>query len=402
MAPRLRYHLTFFTTFLAVLMLSCTQEDSLTGAGSEIINIHDPELNDPDGNFRSLNSRNFIKGGFSLPLESDSTFGHHFGKREIMVGSIGNQNMLGYAGFYIPFRDTTKKYKFNNDDQLLSAYLHINADTSHENESSQTVQVYISSPKSPNELVRFNPEDPLLGTATIAAESKDSIRLPDDLASAMYDIVTFNRSGVDSTDLPAQQFAFTFPDSSESLNYILAPYITFNILAKDTIQHTLRSISEYTVYEKDGDSLSQQPVSSVSSRRIAVLELDLNQIYDSVYNTSGTDFEGILSGRFEFEGKPSTELMRKDDNVSFRYILMDTLITNQNTLNNLFSNITTPVVIKDKNFTISIRAALQNIIRSGRPDSAYLYIQTVGSKNHLGQIEWSTPYNFQAVLTTIR
>ncbi len=387
-----------FLTFLPAILISCSQESNLTQAGSGIIREVNPGLTEMEGTFRELSDKKLIIDSLSLPRSaSDNSFGHFPRTAKIITGAIHNLHISGYAGFNVPNRG------FDAGDTVISAYLHVNAH-SHHTDSSQSheIRLYSTEARDADQPIRASLTDTLLGTVSITKGSKDSIELSEELTNRIFDVLRFDTTGTAGDALPELQFGCIIPDSSSDAKHLSVPYIILTRGTEDGVKRdSIVGSARYTVHETDTDSLSLLPVSRQSAGRVAVMEFDLSELY----NSAESGYSEVLMGSLDFEEIPGRTHSVEKDTLNLRYMFLDMLIEDHQTLTEKFDlSSTTRRILFDQDTTlsISIRSDLQKFLRRNGSGSGFLYIKASSSKEPLGQvITWPSPF-FNAVLTTIK
>ncbi|MDG5814381.1 hypothetical protein QA601_04780 [Chitinispirillales bacterium ANBcel5] len=375
--------------FLTAIFFSCSESNNITDPGRGVIEDFDPELLDVSGLFKTVafDSTAFCDG-FSIPHSSDNNFIHHPNRRNLIIGRSEEQLFKGYVEFAVLPTDTTEGPRYSPDNSLQAVYLHIYADTRHKDTSELfMIPVFSCEPKDLFEEVVLTEAMTEIGKAEITSGSKDSIPLPEDLASALFTALS------ESAKTDTSVFAFTIADTTDSFKYLQNPFLVMHIADKDgeVFKDSLYGLSQLTVYEKDFDTLSAQPVSRRISNRVAVFEFDIDRFFDTTY-TSGTSFDEVLSAEIMMR-RPQVKNLPENENISFRAYLGG----EYNNAGELSVNFGNRRVFSDSVMSFRFEKDLQEITRS-RQSSVFLYLETI---NEFSQTLWTRPTHFDAVLTTI-
>ncbi|MBN1759612.1 MAG: hypothetical protein JW863_14895 [Chitinispirillaceae bacterium] len=418
------------------LLFHCSSLDQYTGVGEDIIKENDPSFMDFNGNFFSLSlDSGCVTDKFSLPVDQGSGFGKHSGV--LAAGTAGDYLAYGYVQFQVGVsfaRNFDSTYEF---DSVMFVF-----DTLYDTTkavigsiTSGRFNLYRCDSANADNLLADKMYDTAMPICTLTQVDEDSPhwsgKLVDDaLADSIFNqcreaLTCFNETeGSKSektthcdTTLPIDFFIAlcSADDSLAWFNSTSGHYPAMVIHAhhsdseKDTVISTSDTLRGYpTLVVAETDTLSAtnapRPLSSWLPGRIAVFELNLGTLWDTMKTTGFTE---LLSAGIVING----DLLTTDNNDTVppvNYFLSADHITDIDGINRRFSEVNThykPVVNLNEpsdamEIILPVDYHLQHYL-DGNKRTFYLYLRLSSSKvNWQQEVLWSTP-RFKAVLTTI-
>ncbi|MFP4163118.1 MAG: hypothetical protein ACLFQB_01015 [Chitinispirillaceae bacterium] len=343
----------------------------------------DSTLTNLEGAFRkTVLDSNDIQEAFSIPEGADSLFSTKK-TSYLLIGRKGSEHAFGHMQFDLT-DSVPYPASYGSDDTLKSVCMFVK--TVGGTSDSESVNIHISS-----ELDSLAPvkrgDSELLDSITLIKKQTDSIVLPEELSKDIFDARTETSAGY--------TFSFSIPDSLKMMK-ILKPYIIVNVTKEDgkTVRDSIGCTARFTIYEdtEAADSLSAIPYSSHSSQRTAVFEINTEDIFETMNNTSKTLYSEVLNSVITLKTESEAP-----DSVYFKFLLLDDLIEGDS-LKTLFNR--EPSLKLSSTLTLPVRRPVQKILRGARKP-LYAYLRLSSSESGYENIVWSKP-KMEIVLTPSR
>lgn len=381
--------LGFCSIFLFSFLLFCSQSETITGAGSGVISDLDSTLTNLDGAFRQvvLDSSD-IQKAYSIPDEAPASNTRK--TSYLLIGENGAEYAFGHMQFDVTDSLPIPNTAYTKDDTLKSATLFIR--TTGGVGDSERVNIHFS-PEFDSLVYGNDTDAELLGSVKLEIDSTDSISLPEELQKQIFEART--------DSLKKATFSFSISDTV-ALMKVDNPYIIVKVAKKDgkTIRDSISCTTHFTVYEMDEavDSLSSMPLSSFSSQRTAVFEINTEDIFNSMNDASGITYSEVLNAivTVGFE-KEIPDSVLNDLNIHFQFLLLDSKLEGDS----LKSQFLFESHYELKNRTFEVRRPVQKLLREAQKP-LYAYIRLSSSRGGYESIVWSKPPKFEVVLTPTR
>lgn len=408
---------SFSILFPLTFSLFCSRFDDTTGLGKDIIRDIDPSLTDVSQNFKTVETIS-IDSAFSIPNQNDTYFGVHPGA--LSVGTKENVSASGYL-----------EYTFNSE--IWSRFSLTEKDSCTFNIDSIYIQCDIlnkksSLPSNINVYAATN-EDKYRRTTQVKQIHIATLSLNKD--SSSYSGPVFDSSLIDSIVTAFNSFRDQMLDCGKNdscKNLIKDEVFRFCLFSDDTcnLAHlssspkmkfiarkdldTLRVITtpasiNFVAIENNSEILSNQPLSSFASQRIAVFKLDISNIWEMM---DSTKFDEMLSAAFTITPKSYKNMFseNKSDTLMVVYYLSDKLIDNDSTfkkqrVSNVQKIITSDTTEKTDTLHLKNLDKHFQLLTTNKPSSVYLYLQLSNRYDlHWKEVLWNNP-KFKAILTTL-
>ncbi|MDO5575529.1 MAG: hypothetical protein Q4F84_00500, partial [Fibrobacter sp.] len=181
--------------------------------------------------------------------------------------------------------------------------------------------------------------------------------------------------------------------------------MVFNVVPdsseKDSVKTLSSSYANYIVNEtfQYGDTFYEQPISSFASKRTAVFETDLTNLWKTMDDVSEpVQYSEILSVAAKLSGKSMREPV---DSLRIQAIISDKYFCTIAELDSIFGYSTT---VKGNSTELLFKSAkyIQKTL-SNRPSKVYIYLRANRFENNIGiwdKILWNVP-EVKVILTTL-
>ena len=427
---------TLILNVFIVLFVACTDFDSSTDLGKEIISEVDSSLTKIDYNFKEKTfGKSLVIGAYSRPETNNADgFGLHIVRAVddiisandlIRVGYTDQHTVLAYVEFSI---DTFIRPLYDTNAVPQSLTLQLELDTAFNQYPSLDAakgHVIVSKAqdiKSPNTKTNRFPAD-TGGTLDTVFFARNAIQKSISLTSVMSDTTLliqdiFKKRTKVNKNLTVK-FAFYLrgiEGQTDLLHLKRIPKLIMGLkkmVSKDssiTIYDQINcTYADYSVYEDDflATQFSVEPISSFGPERVAVFKIAL----DPLWNTLKPDknnilFDQILSAGFSFKAdsiienhfnNPNTE---DTVNLSFQYAFTSKRQISYDSLTHFLESKKASVLLTTdslhkQHFILEVTSELQEIQNSGI-NVGYFYIRQL---QPWGAIRWAKP-EFEVTLTT--
>lgn len=393
---------------ITVSAIFCSKIDDVTNVGKNLIRDIDPSMVNFEENFKPVAIN--VGENYSLPSGEGQAAVHE--ENFVAVGTKDMESSTGYFEFAL---NSSVRRTFLKSKAIKSIYVQFDLDSITENIKNMNLYRVDTLLK----LKRFNlyPSDTLNCGKILTDSSLGQIRFvldsltTDSIFSACKNVTYCDTSKDQNTQngcdtlLPFKTVGFVlFSSDSTITNVSRNAKMVFDVvpdsLENDSVKTLSSSYANYIVYEtfQYEDTTFEQPISSFASKRTAVFETDLTNLWKTMDSVSGQiQYNEILSVGVKLSGNSKEEPI---DSSRIQAIISDKYICTTSELDSLFEFSTT--VRGDSTLLFQAGRYIQKTLPT-RPSKVYIYIRANRFENNIGiwdKILWNVP-EVKVILTTL-